>query len=458
MAIIGAAAERRGRTLRRMASLWRGLFALAWPVMLSRAGTLIISLTAVVVVGRYDTLALGQLALGTGVFLPMAVAGIGMMTGLLSVVSRGAGAGEANLPDHGLRGLWWAGLIGAIGALPVFAGEAILTMIGQTPDLAVGGGAVARWLAPGVFLHMIFVGASVYLEGTGRTKPGLVAMAVATAVNLALCLVLVEGRFGAPEMGAPGAALAATIARGVMALGLVVWLLRLPEFQGRLTGLMRLWGPGGWRAGAEMRRIGLAGGAAFFFETIAFASLGQAAGILGPTALAAYTILHNVEATVFMVALGLSVATGVRVGQAAGRRDGVAAREIAVAGLSLAMTLALGLGLVLLAFAPQAAGLFTHDAGLIARAAPLFAILSVTMIFDSGQVVLGQTARTLGDAWATTAAYMAAFWLVMIPSALVLAFPAGMAEAGLFVGTGLGCAAAVTLLALRVRRRLAGLD
>lgn len=55
--------------------------------MLSRAGTLVISLTAVVVVGRYDTLALGQLALGTGVFLPMAVAGIGMMTGLLSVVS-----------------------------------------------------------------------------------------------------------------------------------------------------------------------------------------------------------------------------------------------------------------------------------------------------------------------------------------------------------------------------------
>ena len=233
------------------------------------------SLTAVVVVGRYDTLALGQLALGTGIFLPMAVAGIGMMTGLLSVVSRGAGAGETDLPDHGLRGLWWAGLIGAIGALPVFAGETILTLIGQTSDLAIGGGAVARWLAPGVFLHMLFVGASVYLEGTGRTKPGLVAMAVGTAVNLALCLVLVGGRFGAPEMGAPGAALAATIARGVMAAGLVVWLLRLPEFQGRLTGLMRLWGPGGWRTGAEMRRIGLAGGAAFFFETIAFASLGR---------------------------------------------------------------------------------------------------------------------------------------------------------------------------------------
>ena len=69
-----------------------------------------------------------------------------------------------------------------------------------------------------------------------------------------------------------------------------------------------------------MRRIGLAGGAAYFFETFAFAALAQAAGLLGATALAAYTMLHNIEATVFMIALGLSVATAVRVGQAVGAR------------------------------------------------------------------------------------------------------------------------------------------
>lgn len=63
---------------------------------------------------------------------------------------------------------------------------------------------MARWLAPGVFLHMIFVGASVYLEGTGRTKPGLVAMAVATAVNLVLCLVLVEGGSARRRWARPG--------------------------------------------------------------------------------------------------------------------------------------------------------------------------------------------------------------------------------------------------------------
>lgn len=457
MTSIGATAGRRGPATWRAARLWPGLLALAWPVMLSRAGVLVMALTAVMIVGRHDTLALGQFALGGGVFLPMVVAGVGAMTGILSVTARASGAGDPGVEDIALRGLWWAALVGGLGALPVFAGEIILRTIGQAPELAEGGGAVARWLAPGVFFQLLFVGASVWIEGTGRTRPGLVAMSVGVAVNLVLCIALVEGRLGAPAMGAAGAALAATISRAVMAAGLIFWMLRLPEFRGRRAGLLRRWGPGGWAAGAEMRRIGLAGGAAFFFETIAFASLGQAAGILGPTALAAYTILHNVEATVFMVALGLSVATGVRVGQAAGRGDRPGAADTALAGLSIAMALALLLGLVLLVAAPQVVAIFTRDPVLIARAAPLIAVLAVTMIFDAAQVVLGQTARTLGDAWATTAAYMAAFWLVMIPSALLLAFPAGLGVAGLFFGTGLGCAAAAGLLGLRVRRRLRAL-
>ena len=214
------------------------------------------------------------------------------------------------------------------------AAESACDLIGQAPDLASGGGAVARWLAPGAFFQIVFVGASFYLEGTGRTKPGLVAMAAANLVNLALNWLLIGGNWGAAELGAEGAAIAATIARAVMCFGLVIWLLGLPEFAGYREGSWRPWGPGGWRSGSELRRIGVAGGAAYFFETFAFAALAQAAGLLGATALAAYTILHNVEATVFMIALGLSVATAVRVGQSVGRGDRNEARIIGFAGLT----------------------------------------------------------------------------------------------------------------------------
>lgn len=433
----------------RLAGHWRALFALAWPVMLSRAGVVLMSTASVIMVGRYDTLALAELSLGNALFIPVLVAGVGCLIGIVSVTSRGMGSGDADLPAIALRGLWWAAFVGLIATLPVFLSERALLLIGQTPQLSAGGGAVARMLAPGILFQLVYVGASFYLEGTGRTKPGLVAMIFANLVNIALSWLLIGGRWGAPELGAEGAALASTLARAAMCAGLAIWMLRLPEFAAHRGRRRRLWGPGGWRAGAEMRRIGLAGGAAYFFETFAFAALAQAAGLIGATALAAYTVLHNIEATVFMIALGLSVATAVRVGQAVGRGEPGEAQLIGLAGLTAAMGLVGLIGLVLLVFAPEVAGLYSRDPALLARATPLFAILAVSMIFDAGQVIMGQSTRAMGDGWGTTLAFFVAFWLVMVPVALALAFLTPLAEAGLFVGTGVGCAVALALLGWR---------
>ena len=434
---------------------WLALLHLAWPVVLSRAGLVVLILTAIVLAGRYDTLALAHLSLGNAVFFPLVVTGVGAMVGIISQTAREKGAGSEELPAIFLRGMRWAVAVGLVISLLVFFSEGALRLIGHAPETAAAAGRVARILAPGALFQVVFVAAGFYLEGTGRMKPGLVAMIAANLVNLVLCHALIGGHLGLPALGADGAAAAGTAARFVMAAGLLGWMLTLPEFRpwrGRVNGL---WGPGGWAAGAEMRRIGLAGGAAYCFETFAFATMAQAAGLVGTAALAAYTIAHNVEAIVFMMALGISVATAVRVGQAAGAGDIAEARAAGVAGVTAAMTLIGLIGLGLYALAPSVVGFFSNDAALIARGAPLIGILAVSMIFDAGQVVLGQSTRALGDSWGTTLIFFIAFWCVMVPVGLVLAFHAGLAESGLFIGTALGCFTAVILLALRLRLLLA---
>ncbi len=439
----------------RLVRHWRALFLLAWPVVLSRAGILVMSITSVVIVGRHDTFELACLSLGSAVFFPMLVTAVGGMVGIISTAAREMGAGSADLPAIALRGLRWSILVGGGATLLIMGSEPLLRAIGHEPELVRGAGAVARVLAPGALFQLIFVAASFYLEGTARTKPGLVAMIVANIVNLALAWILVGGFAGIPAMGAIGAALAGTIARFAMAAGLVIWMLGLPEFdslRGRFHGL---WGPGGWKAGAEMRRIGYAGGAAYFFETMAFATLAQAAGLLGTSALVAYSILHSVESTVFMVALGLSVATAVRVGQAAGIGQIAEARTACLAGVIASMGLIGAIGLVLLANAPAVVAFYSTDTGLISRAVPLFTIIAFSMIFDAGQVVLGQSTRALGDSWGTTLVFFIAFWCVMLPVGLILAFATPLEESGLFIGTGLGCVVATVLLGLRFRTLVA---
>jgi len=433
---------------------WRALFHLAWPVVFNRAGLVLMAVADVVMVGRYDTEALAALSLGYAVVMPPLVTGIGCMVGVIATTAREHGAENPGHPAIGLRGLHWSFLIGGIAGLLCLTAGPVLRLIGQAPELAAGGASVALMFAPGTLLQIVFVAASFYLEGTGRPRPGLVAMAGANVLNVGLNWLTIGGHLGVPELGAEGAALATTLARLAMVAGLLYWMLRLPEFA-PWRGRFGLWGPGGWGAGVEMRRIGFAGGAAYFFETLAFASLAQAAGLLGASALAAYTILHNIEALVFMTALGLSVATAVRIGRAAGAGDAAEARFAGFAGLAAAMSLVAALGVVLYAAAPTVVGFYSSDPALIARAAPIMAILAVSMVFDAGQVVLGQSTRALGDSWGTTLCFFVAFFCVMIPLALVLAFATPLREAGLFIATAVGCATAVGLLGTRFLRLVA---
>jgi hypothetical protein len=68
---------------------WRALFHLAWPVVLSRAGMVIMMVADVVMVGRYDTGALAALSLGNAVLMPALVAGIGCTVGIVALAARG---------------------------------------------------------------------------------------------------------------------------------------------------------------------------------------------------------------------------------------------------------------------------------------------------------------------------------------------------------------------------------
>lgn len=428
--------------LPRLLAAWGALFRLAWPVMLSRSGLLALTLADFAMVGRMAPGELADLAMGYAIFMPILITGVGALVGVVAVTARHVGAGDrAEAAAMFPRGLAWAALVGLATTTLAALAPLWLALIGQSPALVAGGGDVGRMLAAGALFQTLFVAGSFWLEAHGRTLPGLVVMAGANAVNIAANALLIG------DLGADGAALGSTLARAAMAAGILLYILALPEIRALPRALP--WGPGGFAAGRELRVIGLASGAAFLFETVAFAGLNQVAGLISPEALAAYSIAHQVEAAVFMVALGLSVATAVRVGQARGAGRMEEARFAGWSGLAATMgTVALLAGLVVL-FRHDLGALFTADAGMVARAAPLFVILACSLVFDGGQVVMGQANRALGDAWGTTLCFFAAFWLVMLPLGTWLGLATPLAELGLFAATALGCVIAVCLLAFR---------
>ncbi|MEL6677609.1 MAG: MATE family efflux transporter [Pseudomonadota bacterium] len=427
---------------------WVELIRLAWPVMLSRLGILVMALVDAVMLGRFDTVALAGFALGLSIFLPVMVSGIGGTVGVVSVAARHHGAGRTEAAaETFFHGLWWAAALGCVVIAVSWQAEAILTLVGQDPQLAEIGGGVARALSLGGFTQLIFAASAFYLEATKRPLPAMLAMVLANLVNAGLNALVLAGTIPFTGQEAVGVASATTAARVTLAIAVVAYIIRLPEV--RAAASARIWGPGGWEAARDIRTIGLAGAAAYFFETVAFSTLNQAAGLIGTAALAAYSIAHNMESTIFMIAIGLSVATAVRVGGYAGRGQIDEARFAAWSGLALTALIIGAIGTLLVLNGAAIASVYTTDETLIARITPLLAVLAVALIFDGGQVVLGHCNRALGDSWGTTLRFFLAFWGVMIPVGLYLGLATPLGEMGLFVGTGVGCGVAVILLGLR---------
>jgi MATE family multidrug resistance protein len=406
------------------------LLKLSGPVVISRLGIMAMGLSDAVVVGRYSATQLGYHALGwapTSVVVTMA---IGLLSGVQVMTARAIGQGRRGETGAVLRrGLSYSLWIGAISALVLaLGGPPFLHAIGLERSLADGASRVLLVFCLSLPAYALSVSASFWMEGLSRPGPGAWAMWIANAVNLGLDLLLVPGTFGLPALGAMGGAWATTGARTFLAVFMLGYIAMMPE--ARALGVFEK--PEKNRAAeAEQRRIGFGAGASNFFEVAAFASMNIIAGWIGGLAVAAWTIVLNVAAIVFMVPLGLSTGAAVRVGRAYGARDPAGVIRAGVVAFSVTGVFGL---LVSFAIWPNAAlisSAYTVNPATLAMAIPALALSCLMYFPDSLQVVTAQSLRARGDVWLPTGTHLTSYILVMMPLAWWLAIPKGLGIMGL---------------------------
>lgn len=408
------------------AELWK----LSWPVVLSRLGIMTMGLSDAIVVGRYSATQLGYHALAwapTSVVVTMAV---GLLTGVQVMTARRIGQGRRELTGAVLRrGLAYSFWIGVISlAVTLLAGPTFLHVIGLEKDLADGASRAMLIFALSLPGYAISVAASFWLEGLGKPKPGAVMMWVANGVNLALLLLLVPGHLGIPSLGAVGGAWATTGARTFLAIAMLIYILRMPE--SRALGVFTK--PERDHASeAEQRRIGYGAGASNFFEVAAFASMNIFAGWMGGLTVAAWAVVLNVAAMVFMVPLGLSTGTAVMVGRAYGARDAKGVTRAGLIGFGITAVFGLVISLIIWPTAGWIAQAYTSDKVVIAMASAALVLSCLFFLVDALQVVIAQALRARGDVWLPTFTHMTSYVLVMMPLAWWLAIPMGLGLNGI---------------------------
>jgi MATE family multidrug resistance protein len=173
----------------------------------------------------------------------------------------------------------------------------------------------------------MFVMAAVngFFTGRGKTWTVLGIEGVGTAVNIALAMLLIFGRWGFPEMGIAGAGWATVAGSWVAALTALALMLRRryrAEF-----------GTADWRPEralfGRLMRFGGPAGVQVFLDVLVFNLFTQLVGGLGNAALGATTLAIRLNMIAFLPAMGLGQAISVLVGRRLGEdRPGVAERTV----------------------------------------------------------------------------------------------------------------------------------
>ena len=198
---------------------------LAGPVMLARAGLLVMVSVDTIMCGRVGAQELAYYGIAFAPHMAFLLFGIGLLMGTVVLTAQTDGAGR---PAECGR-IWRLALVngaafGSLFGLLLLPGEAILLALGQRPEISAHGGAVLVMFALGMPAILMFTATTFFLEGIGRPTPGMVVMALANLVNFGLNYMLM---FGPWHMGATGAALATSITRWFMFLALAGYVLAM---------------------------------------------------------------------------------------------------------------------------------------------------------------------------------------------------------------------------------------
>lgn len=419
---------------------------LAYPVMLSQMGHIMVSLADSVMVGQLGAVPLASVSLSISIFALIMLFGIGVTYGMTPLVASSDGANDkmsgATILKHGVV---LNAVVGVILTLLTFFARSIMGYLDQDPRVLEGALPYLDTLAYSLLPLMVFQTFRQFAEGLSMTKQAMYISVSGNILNVLLNYVLIYGKLGAPEMGLVGAGWATFISRVVMMISMTWFFLKYKRFV-RYRAIF----PKVHYDMAVFKRIlkiGVPSGLQYIFEVGAFSAAAIMVGWTGAIPLAAHQIALNLSAITYMTSTGIAAAGTIRIGNQLGRKDIPTLRRAGLTCFIMAAVMMAGFGAVFIIGKSVLPAIYVDDPEVIGVASLLLVIAAFFQISDGVQAVGLGVLRGLADVKVPTIVVMIAFWLISIPLGYVLAFPLGMKAQGIWYGllTGLSVAALMHL-------------
>ena len=428
----------------------RRLFALALPLSLAEAGTQVMSVVDMAVVGRLGGRELAAVGLGNAVYFGVAVFGLGLMLGVDPLISQAVGARDfARSRRIMWQGIWLAAITSAALTIILVCGPMLLRAIRIEPKTVQLASVFLLIRVIGLTPWLMFFVVRAYLQAHHVTRPMVVSMITANVFNLIADIILVFGFGPIPPLGVAGAAISTSTCQ-FLQLGIVAYAVARVPAGGEVS---RRWNSADIR---HALRVGMPTALQVTAEVGIFALVALLAGRMGTVDLAAHQLVITLASFTFTIALGVATAGSVRVGLAVGAHDPAATRRAGYAAfIGAAMVMSFS-ALIFMLFPRLLARMLTNQPAVIAGAIPLFFVAGLFQLSDGLQAAGIGALRGAADTRYAFFSNIVGYWVVGLPLSLLLGFRLHMGVVGLWWGFVAGLTTVAVLVFLRFRRISSG--
>lgn len=406
------------------------MIAIVVPMIIQNTVTNVVSLLDNVMVGRVGTLEMSAVAIVNQLLFVFNVCIFGGLSGAGIFATQYAGAQDDNGVRHCFRIKWMIVL-----GMMAFALLIFLTIPERLIGIYLAGDThaddVAKTLAFGMDYLLVmlwgllpFAVAQVYastLREMGETKLPMMASVIGILTNLIFNYLLIFGKFGFPEMGVTGAAVATVLSRYLEMAIIVVYTHGRQDYFSFIHGAYRSLHVPGHLLGAVGKK-GMPLLVNEFFWSIGMAFLMQCYSVRGLDVVAATNIASTVSNLFKVVFMSMGSAVAIMVGQALGANEGEKAKEIAWKLMAAAVASNAVMAVLLALLSPVIPMIYNTEQNVRDIAQKMLLIVSVMMPFYSFCHCCYFTLRSGGRTIITTIFDSGYTWVVAAPVAYMLAY------------------------------------
>lgn len=430
---------------------FRKNLSLAYPVMLSHLGQVTVQVADNMMVGRLGKEPLAGASFANSIFVIFLVMGIGMSYAITPMTAQADG--EKDIPKlteilkHGfLVNVIYGLLLTAI----LFSSTEILWLFNQPEIVVTLAIPYLGIIAISIIPFMAYQAFRQFAEGLGYTKQSMYITITGNIINIILNYIFIFGKLGFEPLGLYGAGLATMVSRVIMALMMVSFVYLNKRFA-RYWEFLKF-GNISWILIKENLKLGFPMSFQFIFEVSTFSLAAIMIGWLGTGPLAAHQIAINMASITYMIALGISSAATIRVGNQLGQKDYKTLRNAALTSYIMAISFMSVTGIIFILARNSLPLLYINDAEVIAQAAVLLIVAGLFQLSDGIQVIGLGALRGMSDVKVPTLITLIAYWLIGLPLGYLFGFILDQGALGVWYGLLAGLSIAAVLLFLRFNK------